>query len=73
MILPSLRCIDCKHYKPEGRYIEAKAPKGYWKEGNFVPICKAFPDGIPQDINSGENLHNKPMENQVGEFVYEKK
>lgn len=37
------------------------------------PICKAFPEGIPVVFASGQFLHDKAVEGQVGEFVWTKK
>lgn len=31
-----------------------------------VNVCKAFPDGIPFDIQDGENLHLEPVEGDHG-------
>jgi hypothetical protein len=33
--------------------------------------CKAYPDGIPQDILSGHSDHTTVLEGQTGEFVFE--
>lgn len=41
---------------------------------HFRPLeggCKAFPEGIPDDIANGERLHDKVEPNQVGDFVFE--
>jgi hypothetical protein len=37
----------------------------------FEGGCDAFPDGIPDDITSGENKHSKPLPNQDNEIVFE--
>lgn len=34
-------------------------------------ICPAYPDGIPIDINQGEDLHSEPREDQFGTLTYE--
>lgn len=34
-------------------------------------VCEAFPDGIPEEIAYGDNLHLKPLEGQGNEIVYE--
>jgi hypothetical protein len=33
--------------------------------------CTAFPDGIPDEILSGENDHSKPLPNQGNDIVFE--
>ena len=35
--------------------------------------CKAFPGGIPVVFTSGQFLHDKVVEGQVGDFVWTKK
>lgn len=40
-------------------------------EVSEVHYCAAFPDGIPDDISYGDNLHTKVQKGQVGQFVYE--
>lgn len=35
-------------------------------------ICAAFPDGIPDEIAYGENLHLIPLEGQGNNIVYER-
>ncbi|MFC1567471.1 hypothetical protein ACFL3R_01370 [Thermodesulfobacteriota bacterium] len=41
--------------------------------GLYSPSCKAFPDGIPEKILSGEIDHNKPLPDQDNEIVFENK
>jgi len=36
------------------------------------PACKAFPDGIPDEITDGSNLHLTVYEGQTGLFIFEK-
>lgn len=40
---------------------------------NYVDnlICGAFSDGIPKEIIEGEIEHNKPLETQDNDIVYE--
>lgn len=41
---------------------------------HFKPIsggCRAFPDGIPNDIANGERIHNSVELGQQGTFVFE--
>jgi hypothetical protein len=33
--------------------------------------CKAFPDGIPREIISGDNQHTKPLPDQKNKVVFE--
>jgi hypothetical protein len=33
--------------------------------------CSAFPDGIPNEITSGENDHDKPLPDQKNNIVFE--
>ena len=33
--------------------------------------CDAFPDGIPDEIISGENEHSKPLSFQTNDIVFE--
>ncbi len=35
-------------------------------------ICKAFPEGIPNEIAYGRNLHLKPHPDQDNDIVFEK-
>jgi len=37
-----------------------------------VNNCEAFPSGIPDEIAYGENKHNKPLEGQHNQIVFEK-
>jgi hypothetical protein len=34
-------------------------------------VCKAFPEGIPEIIAYGKDLHNKVIDGQIGNFVFE--
>lgn len=36
-------------------------------------ICRAFPNGIPDEIISGENDHSKPLPEQKNDVVFEPK
>ena len=36
-----------------------------------TPTCKAFPNGIPDEIYFGENDHSKPLPNQKNDITFE--
>ena len=38
---------------------------------DFEIGCDAFPDGIPDEIISGENEHSKPLSFQTNDIVFE--
>lgn len=35
--------------------------------------CKAFPEGIPEDVLKGENRHSEVLKNQKGKLIYERR
>lgn len=35
-------------------------------------VCKAFPNGIPDDVWLAKNEHKKPLKNQKNNIVFEK-
>ena len=37
----------------------------------FKGGCLAFPDGIPDQITSGQNEHSKPLKGQKNKIVFE--
>lgn len=37
----------------------------------FEGGCDAFPDGIPEEITSGENEHSEPVKGQGNDIVFE--
>lgn len=49
-------CLDCKHYH----------------NGDLGFSCKAYPEGIPKEIMTGEIDHKKPYKNDNG-IQFEKK
>ena len=61
----------CNCSKRECRwYVGIIQPDGTeMSETNF---CGAFPEGIPEDIAYGDNLHEAIQDNQKKEYVYEK-
>jgi len=67
--MPSERCETCSHYTG-GQIIGGIDTAGEWVEGEYLPTCKAFPDGIPEEINDGDNLHTKPLKSQDNHIVY---
>ena len=42
------------------------------EETSEVVYCNAFPDGIPNEIAYGDNLHLEPIEGQDNDIVFEK-
>ncbi len=45
-------------------------PEGTEKDES--PSCKAFPEGIPDEIAYGDNKHLAPIKGQKNDIVYEK-
>jgi hypothetical protein len=39
-------------------------------EMSEVVVCQAFPDGIPDEIAYGGNLHTAPFPGQVNDIVF---
>lgn len=62
---PQCYTRKCIHF--EG----VKQPTLGEEAGEFV-YCKAFPNGIPDDIAYGNNKHLVPIPNQKNEIVFEK-
>ncbi len=56
---------ECKHYSG------ILQPKN--NELMEIPICKAFPKGIPEEILNGSNNHSAPLRNQINTIVYERR
>ena len=57
---PACYTRECKHFMGIAGY---KEPDQYF-------ICKAFPDGIPDKITYGDNLHLEPLKDQSNDIVY---
>jgi len=52
---PAPKCVNCLYYN----------------KADFEKIsCKAFPDGIPDEIIFGENNHHVRLPGQENEFVF---
>ncbi len=65
MILePRCRKRGCRHFdgviQPDGT------------EVTEMVVCTAFPNGIPDEIAYGANLHLEPLPNQGNDIVFEK-
>lgn len=56
-------CDGCVHKERKGYHVEALGDLS----------CKAFPDRIPKQYQSGEAGHTSVVEGQVGTFVFEPK
>jgi len=52
------KCFDCKYYN---RYDNKKLS------------CKAYPEGIPENIFNNTIEHNKVLEGQTKEYIFEEK
>jgi hypothetical protein len=42
-----------------------------WREDAGFAYCRAFPDGIPDEIEDGHNLHLTPLPGEGNDLVYE--
>jgi len=56
---------------PENKIICAMC-KNYIFNTDIKPICKAFPNGIPEDILIGSFNHKTKYLNQKNNFIFEK-
>jgi len=59
--IPNCAERDCEHLQ---------GVKDTEDEANQIPVCEAFPDGIPDEIAYGDNPHTEPLENQDNDIVY---
>ena len=55
---------NCKHYLGVKWFGKEESSENHY--------CKAFPDGIPDEIAAGNNKHAKPLDKQKNDIVYEK-
>ncbi len=62
--MPKCAIRDCRYFQGIIRNDD------YYSKTLFY--CDAFPDGIPDEITYGNNLHLKPLPNQRNKIVYEK-
>ncbi len=53
-----LICLNCKHYDQMGSLDE---------DGQ---VCKAFPDGIPEEVILGDDKHFKEISGQVPDYLF---
>ena len=51
-------CFNCKNFK--NKSYNGKTYK-----------CKAFPNGIPEEILTGKESHDTVIKGQTGEYVFE--
>lgn len=55
-------CIGCKYF---GKLIDAGTVHPLF-EPEIIWACDAFPDGIPNEIDTGKNRHRKPFPGDGG-------
>ena len=67
MQLQEPRCFtrNCVHFAGVKNRIEGD-------DLSHVNYCTAFPDGIPDEIAYGDNLHLEPLKGQGNDIVFEK-
>ena len=66
LIKPKCFSRKCKYF------IGAVSPDTSDPENGQKVICSAFPDGIPEEIAYGNNLHAKPLPGQINDITFEK-
>ena len=66
-MLPTPKCFSdkrkCIHF------LGVKQVDG--TEESEILVCKAFPDGIPNDIAFGDDSHKEAKKGQKGDYVFE--
>ncbi len=60
-------CADCKHFL--GVLPQEEDPPG--QEVFAIGRCVAFPKGIPEEVQNGDNWHRTPIDGDHG-IQYEK-
>lgn len=63
---PNCFTRKCKHF------IGVADIGGEDEEIYQVLVCKAFPEGIPEEILFGDNLHTTIHKDQTNKIIYEK-
>jgi len=61
--VPKCFTRKCQHYQGVKWFGE--------EESTERNICKAFPDGIPDEIAYRDNKHSKPLPGQKNNIVFE--
>lgn len=59
-------CYSCIHLHMEKPWIELNRPLTSLWQAERVPVCDAFPQGIPEDIFWGGQPHLEPREGDHG-------
>ncbi len=55
-MISTCNCYECKFYN----------------YNNFDWTCKAYPKGIPHDILFSKKYHEKVLDGQVGNYIFER-
>ena len=66
---PTCYARRCKHFIG---ILQDKDDDGEPIEITERPYCAAFPNGIPEEIAYGDNLHEQKHKDQEGKLLYEK-
>jgi len=57
-------CWNCVHFN--GIALATLETENGQIEHDAIVVCRAFPDGIPEDITEGRNLHRQPYDGDRG-------